>query len=35
MYIGHGLIVNAENPSSGIRVTGLYSMPFVGAVRPG
>jgi len=35
MYIGHGMIVNAENPSSGIRVTGLYSMPFVGAVRPG
>ena len=35
MYIGHGMIVNAENPSAGIRVTGLYSMPFVGAVRPG
>ncbi len=35
MYIGHGMIVNAENPSAGIKVTGLYSMPFVGAVRPG
>jgi peptidoglycan DL-endopeptidase CwlO len=35
MYIGHGMIVNAENPSAGIRVTGLYSMPFVGATRPG
>jgi cell wall-associated NlpC family hydrolase len=35
MYIGHGMIVNAENPSSGVRVTGLYSMPYVGAVRPG
>ena len=35
MYIGHGMIVNAENPSAGIRVAGLYSMPFVGAVRPG
>jgi peptidoglycan DL-endopeptidase CwlO len=35
MYIGHGMIVNAENPSTGIRVTGLYSMPYVGAVRPG
>jgi peptidoglycan DL-endopeptidase CwlO len=35
MYIGNGMIVNAENPSAGIRVTGLYSMPFVGAVRPG
>jgi hypothetical protein len=29
------MIVNAENPSSGIRVTGLHSMPYVGAVRPG
>jgi cell wall-associated NlpC family hydrolase len=35
MYIGNGMIVNAENPSTGIRVTGLYSMPYVGAVRPG
>jgi peptidoglycan DL-endopeptidase CwlO len=35
MYIGHGMIVNAENPSAGIRVTGLHSMPYVGAVRPG
>jgi cell wall-associated NlpC family hydrolase len=35
MYIGNGMIVNAENPSAGIRVTGLYSMPFDGAVRPG
>ncbi|MGO4257965.1 NlpC/P60 family protein [Marmoricola sp. RAF53] len=35
MYIGNGLIVNAENPSVGVRVTGLHSMPYVGAVRPG
>jgi peptidoglycan DL-endopeptidase CwlO len=35
MYIGNGLIVNAENPSAGVKVTGLYSMPYVGAVRPG
>lgn len=35
MYIGNGLIVNAENPSSGVRVTGLHSMPYSGAVRPG
>ncbi|MFL6160315.1 MAG: C40 family peptidase [Marmoricola sp.] len=35
MYIGNGLIVNAENPSAGVRVTGLHSMPYVGAVRPG
>ncbi len=35
MYIGNGLIVNAENPGAGIKVTGLHAMPYVGAVRPG
>jgi len=35
MYIGHGLIVNALNPGSGVRVSGLHSMPYSGAVRPG
>ena len=35
MYIGNGMIVNAENPGSGIRVTSLHAMPYVGAVRPG
>ena len=35
MYIGNGMIVNAENPSAGVKVTGLYSMPYSGAVRPG
>ncbi|HEU5035939.1 MAG TPA: NlpC/P60 family protein [Nocardioides sp.] len=35
MYIGNGMIVNAENPSSGVRVTSLHAMPYVGAVRPG
>ena len=35
MYIGNGMIVNAENPSAGVKVTGLYSMPYTGAVRPG
>jgi cell wall-associated NlpC family hydrolase len=35
MYIGGGQIVNAENPSVGVKVTGLHSMPYVGAVRPG
>ncbi|MFT4084574.1 MAG: NlpC/P60 family protein [Nocardioides sp.] len=35
MYIGNGLIVNAENPSVGVKVTSLHSMPYVGAVRPG
>ncbi len=35
MYIGNGLIVNAENPSAGVRITGLHTMPYSGAVRPG
>jgi len=35
MYIGNGQIVNAENPSVGVKVTGLHTMPYVGAVRPG
>jgi cell wall-associated NlpC family hydrolase len=35
MYIGNGLIVSAENPSVGIKITGLHSMPYSGAVRPG
>ena len=35
MYIGNGMIVHAANPSTDVAVTGLYSMPYVGAVRPG
>jgi peptidoglycan DL-endopeptidase CwlO len=35
MYIGNGLIVHAANPGAGVRVAALYSMPYVGAVRPG
>jgi cell wall-associated NlpC family hydrolase len=35
MYIGNGLIVHAANPGTGVLVSGLYSMPYVGAVRPG
>ncbi|MGH3361868.1 MAG: NlpC/P60 family protein [Nocardioides sp.] len=35
MYIGGGQIVHAANPSTGVQVTGLYSMPYSGAVRPG
>ena len=35
MYIGNGLIVHAANPSSGVRVAGLHSMPYMGATRPG
>ena len=35
MYIGNGMVVGAQNPSDGVRVVPLYSMPFAGAVRPG
>ena len=35
IYIGNGLIVHAANPGTGVAVSGLYSMPYVGAVRPG
>lgn len=35
MYIGNGLVVHAANPGAGVAVDGLYSMPYVGAVRPG
>jgi cell wall-associated NlpC family hydrolase len=35
IYIGNGQIVHAANPSTGVQVTGVYSMPFSGAVRPG
>jgi cell wall-associated NlpC family hydrolase len=35
MYIGNGMIVHAAHPGAGVMVSGLYSMPFSGAVRPG
>ena len=35
MYIGNGLVVGAQNPRAGVRVVGLDSMPYTGAVRPG
>ncbi|MPZ63173.1 MAG: hypothetical protein GEU93_18175 [Propionibacteriales bacterium] len=35
MYIGNGQIVDAANPSAGVRATSLYSMPYSGAVRVG
>jgi cell wall-associated NlpC family hydrolase len=34
IYIGGGMIVNAENPGVGVTVAPLYSMPYSGAVRP-
>jgi cell wall-associated NlpC family hydrolase len=35
LYIGNGLIVHAAHPGAGVRVDGVFSMPYVGAVRPG
>jgi cell wall-associated NlpC family hydrolase len=35
IYIGNGMIVNAENPSVGVREAPVNSMPISGAVRPG
>ncbi len=35
IYIGNGKIVDAANPRSGVRITGLNSMPFTGARRIG
>ncbi len=35
MYIGNGQIVHAANPSTGVQVAGVSSMPISGAVRPG
>jgi cell wall-associated NlpC family hydrolase len=35
MYIGNGKIVNALNPSSGVGISDVGSMPYSGAVRPG
>ena len=35
MYIGNGMIVHAANPGTGVNTAPLYSMPYVGAVRPG
>lgn len=35
MYIGNGMIVHAANPSTGVAVANVFSMPYTGAVRPG
>ena len=35
MYIGNGKIVNAPNPSVGVKISGVNYMPYSGAVRPG
>lgn len=35
IYIGNGMIVNAENPSTGVVIVPVNSMPYAGAVRIG
>jgi cell wall-associated NlpC family hydrolase len=35
IYIGNGQIVHAANPSTGVEIADVFSMPFSGAVRPG
>jgi cell wall-associated NlpC family hydrolase len=35
LYIGGGMVLHAANPSEGVRISPLHSMPYVGAVRPG
>ena len=35
IYIGGGRIVHAANPGTGVVVSGVFSMPYSGAVRPG
>lgn len=35
IYIGNGMIVHAANPSTGVVVSSVNSMPYSGAVRPG
>lgn len=35
LYIGNGMIVHAANPGTGVVVSGVGSMPYSGAVRPG
>ncbi len=35
IYIGNGKVVHAANPSDGVEVSPVFSMPYSGAVRPG
>jgi len=35
MYVGNGQIVHAANPTDGVAVDPVSSMPIAGAVRPG
>jgi cell wall-associated NlpC family hydrolase len=35
LYIGNGQVVHSSRPGRPVSVVSLYSMPVVGAVRPG
>lgn len=35
IYIGNGQIVHAARPGVGVVISGVFSMPYSGAVRPG
>ena len=35
IYVGNGMVAHAANPSTGVRVDPVGSMPLSGAVRPG
>ncbi len=35
IYVGNGQLVHAANPSTGVQLTSVFSMPVSGAVRPG
>jgi cell wall-associated NlpC family hydrolase len=35
IYIGNGQIVHSSRPGRPVAIAGLYSMPVMGAVRPG
>lgn len=35
IYVGNGMIIHAARPGVGVVVSGVFSMPYSGAVRPG
>jgi cell wall-associated NlpC family hydrolase len=35
IYVGNGMVAHAANPSTGVRIDPVSSMPISGAVRPG
>lgn len=35
IYLGNGLMINASNPRTGVRISPVFTSAYVGAVRPG